>query len=462
MVAVWAVAYAAVLADPPPETPQCYYVADQAKGILQYVLTHGASPLDPPEEPNAIGEGDDSFVVDPAGPYLYVLDRARYVIYAYHRAADGRLSALSPYRVSCGFKPTGIAIDPKGRFLVASQKADNFEMNPGTLRLFPIGADGALSMPEPDIWCDHKPGTVVFDPAGRFMVVCDGDHFSVYDVSADGSVLTKWPVSVLPNDGPGSGLGIDRAGAILVSNPGGRVATYRLGADKTVTPAATWSPGDAYTVTDVVVGSDKPVVYALCIPSHTSGNNWTEDIYSLQLKNDGSLARLADLQIPGARWPRIKASSMGDCLYGRTDNVGGDFIRIPILADGTLAPPLDYGSLPGADFAVAGPGSGRYTPAAPPVLSVPPSISYILSKDGHLFTFRGEKDGALTQIATTNLKARFTAMAISADRNTMIFAGSYRFGWLKLGTDGIPIESSIVITDEGLGFVNEPCLLNHV
>jgi 6-phosphogluconolactonase (cycloisomerase 2 family) len=131
--------------------------------------------------------------VDPTGRFVYVANQ--YVgnpgsgsLSAYAISAlSGALTPLAGYPITTGPNPSGITVDPSGRFVysVDLNGVAAYQINPATGGL--INASAAAAVP-----IGANPKAIAVDPSGRFAYVANYDTHtvSIYAIDATFGTLT--------------------------------------------------------------------------------------------------------------------------------------------------------------------------------------------------------------------------------------------------------------------------------
>ncbi len=140
-----------------------YVAANGASQIAAFNLASGGSAV--AGSPFAGKNGVQGMAMDPAGRFLYVVERQDPGVLAYSiNATTGALTPVpgSPFMIQNSFL-TGIAVDPAGKNVYVSNGG-------GTIYRFGIGANGAFTdrafTPAP-----FGASAVVLDPKGKFLYV---------------------------------------------------------------------------------------------------------------------------------------------------------------------------------------------------------------------------------------------------------------------------------------------------
>src|SRR6478735_5971358 len=197
------------------------YTGGKSQGIYAYRVETPAGS-DPQFVPLGLAAATDS-------PSFLAIDEARRLVFAvneidsFHGATTGAVSAFSAdpatgkltlinQQPSHGTHPCHVALDPTGKFLLVANYTS------GSVAVFPVAADGHLGAATAVVQHTghsinpqrqegpHAHG-VTFDPAGRFVFICDLglDRIEAYRLDAASGKLT--PVStagasIAPGGGP--------------------------------------------------------------------------------------------------------------------------------------------------------------------------------------------------------------------------------------------------------------------
>ena len=266
-------------------------------------------------------------------PSFLVIDSARRLVFAvnetgtFNGQVTGSVSAFSADPVtgkltlinqqpSMGTSPCHLTLDPTGRFLLVANYSS------GSVAVLPVAADGRLGTPTDTIQYHlaNPPGgrqegphahSVVFDPAGRYVFVCDLGADKVYayslDVATGRLVPAPAPATLLqPGSGPrhiafrpdGKFAYVINELACTVQAFDYDAATGRLGV---IGKAATVStlPADFKghsTCAEVVVDASGCWLYA--------SNRGHDSVAQFALDPASGLPRYLDTQATGGKTPR--------------------------------------------------------------------------------------------------------------------------------------------------------------
>ena len=221
------------------------FSVDQTTGLL--------TPLSPATV--ATGREPQFIAMDPLGRFAYTSDTNDNAVSMYKvDLQTGVLLPTSPATVSTGSSlsaeaPGGLTVEPKGRFVYASNQAgsvSSFALDPTT---------GVLTAASPAmVPAGNRPFTANADPGGRFLYVPDAgsDRLYVFAIDQTTGALTPAPVpSVVTGMRPTS-VGIDPTGRYLwVVNRGDEtISQFRRNAQDgsltPMTPALLSSPGEPW------------------------------------------------------------------------------------------------------------------------------------------------------------------------------------------------------------------------
>jgi 6-phosphogluconolactonase len=114
----------------------------------------------------------DRATTDPAGKYLYVCDANSAAVDAFAIGADGSLSLVPGSPFAAGAIPSGVAVDPGGRFVYVS---NNYDPRGGISAYTIDSSNGALTAvpgsPFPTGNSSSGPGALAVHPNGKFLYV---------------------------------------------------------------------------------------------------------------------------------------------------------------------------------------------------------------------------------------------------------------------------------------------------
>jgi 6-phosphogluconolactonase (cycloisomerase 2 family) len=174
--------------------------------------------------PFAAGTGPTAMAVDPTGKFAYAANTgtssggnvSAYTI----DATTGALTAVKGSPFSAGTEPSGVAIDPTGKFAYVSNYGDN-DVDAYTIDATTGALTAVKGSPFPT---GEEPEYVAIDPKGKFAYVpnYESNSVSAYAIESDGALK--------PVKGSPFAAGTETAGATV--NPSGKfVYAPNYGAD---------------------------------------------------------------------------------------------------------------------------------------------------------------------------------------------------------------------------------------
>ena len=143
--------------------------------------------------PYATGNNPVGVAISPSAGFVYVANSGDGTVSGFaYDPTSGALSQLtslgSPYGVGsgAGSGPTGIAVDPTGRFLYVT------DYNDGSIAAFRIASSGQLSLIGSPVATGTGPNDVKVDPSGHFAYVANflGNTVSVFTINPTTGALT--------------------------------------------------------------------------------------------------------------------------------------------------------------------------------------------------------------------------------------------------------------------------------
>jgi 6-phosphogluconolactonase (cycloisomerase 2 family) len=185
------------------------FVSNQNDGTVSAFSVNAATGMltAAPGSPFATGARPTAIAVDPMGRFVFVANQAGDSISAFIIAANGALSPVPGSPFTAG-NPFGLAVNPAGTVLFASNFPDSQTSDLNTVSSFQIGASGALTPVSGSPFSTASSAGfasslgLASDPAGKFLFV--GDHMAqaIVPFSID-SAGALTPVSALPAAAPG-------------------------------------------------------------------------------------------------------------------------------------------------------------------------------------------------------------------------------------------------------------------
>jgi len=199
---------------PPPPTTEILYAADADNDIFAFQVdqTSGALSQTGSVSPGGQSVNNSAMAVTPSGAFLYAVNNVSADINCYSTGKSGSLALTSgsPFPILPAVQPSfpvvlALVVDPKGRFLYAGT-----DMGFGGIASFSIdGSTGALTgtggpfAPNPGGF----PVGIAINPAGTFLYATD-ELGSLWAFSIDAQTGTLSTITGSPYNLPGQGYGV--------------------------------------------------------------------------------------------------------------------------------------------------------------------------------------------------------------------------------------------------------------
>ena len=216
--------------------------------------------------------GVNSVTVDPTGKFVYAVINQGNDISAYFiNSTTGALTTVvgSPFRA--GSVPMTVRVDPSGRFAYAtnmdSDSISAYSINSGSGALTPIAGSpfsGGGAPPPPPALQGPAPSGLAIDPSGRFVFVTNqnSNSISAFSINSSTGALTRVPGSPF-DSGPGPiGAFVHPSGKFLyvTNNGAGTISGYSIddtsGALTQITGSPFVASGSGSNGTYVIAFSD--------------------------------------------------------------------------------------------------------------------------------------------------------------------------------------------------------------
>jgi 6-phosphogluconolactonase (cycloisomerase 2 family) len=209
------------------------YVANQSAGtVSQYSisLNGGLSNLFGTVSASAISTGASTtpsgIAVDPTGRFAYVGTYTGNSIaqFSINQTTGALTSIGTSIATGASSNPTGIAVDPTGKFVYVVLEGN------GTLAQYSINQiTGVLTSISTPIATGSSPKKVVVDPTGRFAYVSNygGTTVSQYSINQTTGALTSITTAITTGSGP-IGIAVDPTGRFVYTASAGGTASINL------------------------------------------------------------------------------------------------------------------------------------------------------------------------------------------------------------------------------------------
>jgi 6-phosphogluconolactonase len=202
--------------------------------------------------PFGAGTAPSGVAVDPAGKFAYVANYSSNNVYAYSiNATSGALKKVKGSPFKAGHYPYGVAVDPSGKFVYVT----NSDVNPsqssggsGNISAYTVDAtSGALKKVKGSPFAaGSNPYGVAVGPTGKFVYVTNlgSKNVSAFRISATSGALTQVEGSPFEADDRPDAVAIDPSGkfAYVANFGGGDVSAYSVNARSGALTQATGSP----------------------------------------------------------------------------------------------------------------------------------------------------------------------------------------------------------------------------
>ncbi|HEY2749325.1 MAG TPA: beta-propeller fold lactonase family protein [Polyangia bacterium] len=311
----------------------------------------------------AAGTGATSPVVDPTGKYLFVANPGDKTVSQYSIGSDGTLTPAATATAAAGTGAAAVIVDGSGKFAWVANPGDDtvaeysvgtggllaanlpatlpgqqaptaFALvggsgpaqptaahayvsdSTGSVRDFPVGANGVLGTPATIATTGFAPETIVLDAAGTHAYVLDdppagtGGNVLQYAVSSTGAWSALSPANVGGVDAP-IGMALHPSGRfayVANSGPGAltdTVSQFSVGADGKLTALAT-----------ATVDTGSPPQAIAVDPTGRFAYVATNSVLQYSIGSDGTLTMQTTAIVPGGAAPSsVAVDPTGHFVY---------------------------------------------------------------------------------------------------------------------------------------------------
>jgi DNA-binding beta-propeller fold protein YncE len=287
-----------------------YFTDPGAGEIAQFGVgaDGGLTPLVPAALP---ADEPRRLAMTPSGEDLYAT--ADDGVLQFDVAADGRLSPKQPPAVYAGEEPHSIAVHPGGASVYVT------DQDRGKVRQFDVGPAGALVAKETRyLWAGQDARGVAVSPGGDVVYVLVDGGIAVFDVGAGGSLSRRADLVDVPSSKL-EDVALTPDGRHLYATSGdGRVFQFAVAADGTPVPG---SPAELVTggrPVGIAVAPDGSSVHV------TAARSWWWHggrVLSFTVGADGTLTPAGEAEVPVVPWKRL--GYLGASPDGRSLFVAG-------------------------------------------------------------------------------------------------------------------------------------------
>jgi len=238
---------------PPPTTTEVLYAANDVNAIFAFKVDQtsgGLSQTGSVSPSGGLTVNNSAIAVTPSGTFLYAVNDVTADINCYSTGKSGSLALTpsSPYPILPGVQPSfpgvlALVIDPKGRFLYVGTGAGfggiaSFSIDSSTCTL--AGTGGPFA-PNPGGF----PAGIAINPAGTFLYATDQlGSLWAFAINAQDGTLSAITGSPFTLPGQGYGLQVDPSGRfvyVAISNVNS-IAAYSINSMSGTLTAAPGSP----------------------------------------------------------------------------------------------------------------------------------------------------------------------------------------------------------------------------
>lgn len=195
-----------------------------------------------PGSPVSVGSNPASVAFSPSGRLLAAANNADNTVSVFSVAPDGtgQLSAVVGSPFGTGPGPVSVAFSPSGGLLaVANSNQQTYPYPPGTVSVFAVGSNGALTeVAGSPFTTGIGPTSLAFNPSGQFLAVANGGDstVSVFSVGSGGGLTQVSGSPFATGTGPAV-VEFSPSGGLLAtvsSMPSGSVSVFSVGSDGTL------------------------------------------------------------------------------------------------------------------------------------------------------------------------------------------------------------------------------------
>ena len=233
-----------------------FFNGSGGNSVSQYIIGAGGALTPMATATVAAGTNPSGMTIDPSGKYAYVANQGSNNVSQYSISTGGALSPMLTTTVPAGAVPSSVTIDPSGKYAYVTNF--NFLNLTGgdTVSQYTIAANGVLTpMTPPMVAAVKNPVSVTVDPSGKYAYVANrGDNtVSQYAIGAGGALTQMTPAKVVTGVAPTS-VTVDPTGryAYVANQGGSTVSQFTIGAGGALapmTPATVVAGTNPYSVT---------------------------------------------------------------------------------------------------------------------------------------------------------------------------------------------------------------------
>ena len=314
------------------------YVANSKDDTLSQFSVGADGTLTPLASATVIaGMGPSAIAADPSGRFVYVTNAGDKTVGMFGIGADGALTALTSGTVPAGTGAASIVVDPTARYAFVSNAGDK------TVSQYSIGSDGVLTPAAATAPAGTGAAAVLVDGSGKFAWVANpgDDTVAQYFVGSDGTLAANSPATLPGQVAPtafavagGKGFAQPTASHAFVSDSGGKVRDFPVGADGTLGTPTTITTG--HSPQSIVL--DAAGTHAYVLDNSVLGG--AGNILQYAVSSTGAWSALTPATVAAGNAPgAIALHPSGRFAYvANSDNSADTISQFAVAADGTLTP----------------------------------------------------------------------------------------------------------------------------
>lgn len=309
-----------------PLSAEFVYIAT-GTNVAQYAVS-GNGQLVALNPASATSVNAVAMATDPAGKYLYAVNRSANTISQFTVGGTGLLTAMTPTTIATGSSPTAVAVSRDGKFVFALNSADN------TITGYTVGDTGLLTAIVATTPVAADGSTLNITPNGSYLYATSylGGKIDAFSIGTDGSLTPLSTPSYTVGSSTGTSISPD-GNFMYVPDSTNGVAQFSIGVDGSLTPLApAVVAGPAGGNDTFAVTPDGKYGYL----GSFNGGNPGSPVGQFSIGLNGALTPLAPASVAAGNAPRhIAIEPLGKFLYVANTN-DGTVSQFTIGSDGTL------------------------------------------------------------------------------------------------------------------------------
>jgi 6-phosphogluconolactonase (cycloisomerase 2 family) len=371
--------------------------------------------------PFSTGAGPSGISIDPLGRFAYVPNLLDSSVSAYTIGADGTLTRTTPATFAAGTAPQSVVVDPSGRFVYTANNTSN-DVSAFSI----VAASGNLTpIPGSPFAAGTGANSLTIDPSGQFVYVADGTagNISAYTIDPTSGALAQIVNSPFPAGSLPRSVTVDPSGTFVYAP--------NLNSDNISVFKIDPASGDLLSLGQMIAraGSSSfafaagatAVAYKPLLAY--SANLYGNSVSAFTIDpTSGGLTAVSGSPFPTGATPQsVTADPSGKFAYVASGGSSNNLAAYAINADGSLkalsGSPFSAGTVP---HSVVVDPSGRFVYVANQNSG---GISaYTLNPDGSLASIAGASAGTGPASLTIDPSGRFLYAANGTSNNISAFS----------------------------------------